>query len=794
MKLIYCLLLIFCGSVFTSAQKTYTVQGTVHDFHDKTMLENAVVKIGNFTAKTDKKGKFSFDKIPAGKYTLIAQHPDCNDYTENIGVDQDVHLAITLEHHSNDIETVTIHGNHKNNGSLVVKTLSKSDIEKNSTDNLGNFLSKISGVTALKTGNNISKPVIHGLYGSRISILNNGVRLAEQEWGVEHAPNVDINNFQHIDVIKGASALKYGSDAIGGVIVMEPEIFPKKDTIKGSVGLTGISNGRGLGLDVDVAKVWKNGWAVKSGGSIKKLGDQSAPDYNLKNTGMDFSSFNFTVQNNTYERGISFDYYLTNQTIGILRDSHVSTSEDYDRAMNANPPIYSGKFSYDIDNPRQVIEHHIAKISAFKRFENIGKLSATYSYQYNHRQEYDIRRGDLKDTPSLDLELMTHQFNINDLLEREKWSLETGIDAVFQNNYSDPATKARRLIPNYDKYSAGAYSVFKYKISPEFNFEAGVRYDFTRYDVTKWYDKSDWVKLYADQYPQFYVKTDQNRVLTRPQLNYNNVSFNAGLEYRPNANFDLKFNYAKVGRSPNVAELFSDGLHHSAGIIETGYMGLKNEQGHQFNLNIDSKFNVLKGLNISVNPYFFITKNFINEIPVGIKGTIRGVFPEWVYQQIDAKMYGVDLDVSWRLTDNLTYVGKGSYVYGQDDTHHEPLILMMPPNFSNALQFKKQEWSNFYFTVENQTFVKQTRFPIRNAPLELYVNGELVDKEIDFSTPPGGYSLWNIQTGINISKNLSAGLIVNNLFNTSYREYLNRLRFFADEPGRNFILNFRYKF
>ncbi len=65
----------------------------------------------------------------------------------------------------------------------MVKTLSKSDIEKNSTDNLGNFLSKISGVTALKTGNNISKPVIHGLYGSRISILNNGVRLAEQEWG-----------------------------------------------------------------------------------------------------------------------------------------------------------------------------------------------------------------------------------------------------------------------------------------------------------------------------------------------------------------------------------------------------------------------------------------------------------------------------------------------------------------------------------------------------------------------------------------------------------------------------------
>jgi len=787
-------MLVFCGLASISAQKTYSVEGTVQDFHDKTMLENAVVNIGGFTAKTNAKGKFTFNKIPAGKYTLIAKHPDCNDYTENIGVDQDLHLVITLEHHSHDIETVTIHGSHKSNGSLIIKTLDKSEIERNSTDNLGNLLSKISGVATLKTGNNISKPIIHGLYGSRISILNNGVKLAEQEWGVEHAPNVDINNFQHIDVIKGASALKYGSDAIGGVVVLEPEIFPKKDTIKGSVGLTGISNGRGLGLDVDVAKVWKNGWAVKTRGSIKKLGDQSAPDYNLKNTGMDFSSFNFTVQNNSYEKGISFDYYLTNQNIGILRDSHVSSSGDYDRAMTASPPIYSGKFSYDIDNPRQVIEHHIAKVSAFKRFENIGKLSATYSYQYNHRQEYDIRRGELNDTPSLDLELMTHQFNLNDLLERGKWSLETGIDASFQNNYSDPATKARRLIPNYDKYSAGVYSVLKYKISHDFNFEAGARYDFTRYDVTKWYDQADWEKLYADAFPQFYVKKDKNRILTRPQLNYNNVSFNAGLEYRPSANFDLKFNYARVGRSPNIAELFSDGLHHSAGVIETGDMALKNEQGHQFNLTVDSKFNVLKGLNISVNPYAFITKNFINQVPVGIKGTIRGVFPEWEYQQIDAKMYGVDLDINWKLTDDLTYVGKGSYVYGQDDTHNEPLILMMPPNFSNALQFKKEKWNNFYFTVENQTFLKQNRFPVRNVELEVYVNGELTNKTIDLSTPPNTYSLWNIQTGINISKNLSAGLIVNNLFNTSYRDYLNRLRFFADEAGRNFILNFRYRF
>jgi hypothetical protein len=57
---------------------------------------------------------------------------------------------------------------------------------------------------------------------------------------------------------------------------------------------------------------------------------------------------------------------------------------------------------------------------------------------------------------------------------KEESFLETGIDASFQNNYSDPATKARRLIPNYDKYAAGFYSIFKYKIS---GFQCGGRRD-----------------------------------------------------------------------------------------------------------------------------------------------------------------------------------------------------------------------------------------------------------------------------------------------------------------------------
>ena len=78
--------------------------------------------------------------------------------------------------------------------------------------------------------------------------------------------------------------------------------------------------------------------------------------------------------------------------------------------------------------------------------------------------------------------------------------------------------------------------------------------------------------------------------------------------------------------------------------------------------------------------------------------------------------------------------------------------------------------------------------------MNIYENGVQVEKTLDLSTPPKGYSLWGIQTGINLGKNFSAGVNVTNLFNVNYKDYLNRLRFFSYEMGRNVIVNVKYSF
>ena len=159
------------GITFITAQNTYSVSGIVLDFHDKTLLENAKIQLGNYTATSDNKGKFTLQNIKKGNYTLSVSHPDCDVFSQQINVDKNIDITINLEHHLDEIETVTIHGSHKKTGSAIIRTLNQEEISRNSTENLGNLLTNISGVTALKTGNNISKPVIHGLYGTRFPSL-----------------------------------------------------------------------------------------------------------------------------------------------------------------------------------------------------------------------------------------------------------------------------------------------------------------------------------------------------------------------------------------------------------------------------------------------------------------------------------------------------------------------------------------------------------------------------------------------------------------------------------------------
>ena len=138
-----------------------------------------------------------------------------------------------------------------------------------------------------------------------------------------------------------------------------------------------------------------------------------------------------------------------------------------------------------------------------------------------------------------------------------------------------------------------------------------------------------------------------------------------------------------------------------------------------------------------------------------------------------------------------------SYTYAQDVINKEPIILIPPLNTFQKLKFTplKGMWS-LEFT--HQTSAKQNRFPNSNFIFDYIEDGKLVSETVDISSSPRGFQKLDVIFSIlignknNIRSNLR--LIIQNITNSEYRDYLNRMRFYSSEIGRNFQiqLNFNY--
>ncbi len=786
--------------VVLSQNCTATLQGEVVDFHDGTPLVNAVVQILDTqkATATDIDGKFTITGICPGSYEVEISHESCTTRIMNIRISGNTKQRITLEHHLEELKEVVVEGNrdHPITNSGTEQVLHQEVIEKFSSASLGDALKEISGVSSLNTGSSIVKPVIQGLHSSRIITMNNGVRLQDQEWGMEHAPNLDLNAAGSLTVVKGAAALQYGGDAIGGVIIADPQKIPVKDTLYGKTLLSGATNGRGGALMSSLTKSYKSGWYWSAQGTLKRFGDFKAPDYSLTNTGYSQQAFTTSFGLNKFTYGFDFYYSFYRNEIGILRSSHIGSQEDLLNAINSRKPNVTEPFSYDINAPKQEVTHHLAKLRFFRRFEKLGKWNVQYDFQLNNRQEYDIRRGNLKGVPAMDMELTTHtvtsDFQFDAHSDRK---INTGIMLRYQTNLPDPETGVRRLIPDYDRYDIGAFASVSQYLTDALVLDAGLRYDFSHLDAKKFYQKSRWEQQgYDEDFRDIIIEDYGDQWLTNPVFDFHSVSATAGLKYESGFN-EIHFNYAMANRAPNPAELFSDGLHHSAAAIELGDLRMDQETSHKFSLSFSRD---TQKLHLTLVPYANFINDFILLEPTGGELTIRGAFPVWQYKQVNARFLGVDFDATYHITDNWVFTHKFAYVHARDVTRDRPLIDIPPANTSNRITFTKPEWRNLQLTLRSDYFFKQNEFPDNNFDLRVVENGEYVNREVDISTPPGAYHLLGLDASAGFpflkKSELTVGLSVNNIFNTNYRDYLNRLRFFSDDLGRNFQLQIKINY
>lgn len=636
--------------------------------------------------------------------------------------------------------------------------------------------------------------MINGLHSSRVVIINNGVRMEDQEWGAEHAPNVDVNSVSNLKLIKGAGALQYGGNAVGGVIVAEAPKIPVKDSLYGQTLSTIASNGRGGTISSQLTKSYLNGWYAKAQGTVKRFGDFKAPQYLLSNTAMFERNASLQVGLNRFNYGIEAYYSLFKNEIGILRASHLGGAQDQVSAIKSKKPLVIKDFSYQINKPNQDVTHHLLRIKGFKRFVGLGKLSLQYDFQRNNRLEFDIRRGSDKNDASLDLRLSTHTLLLDlDSQLTNEFKLKSGIMARYQNNYA-PTTGVRRLIPDYDKYELGIYALANYPLNDRWLVEAGARFDYTFLDVFKYYRISFWEsRNYNQLFPEIVIKKVAGQVLTNPKLNFYNSSATLGAKYSANEEYKVFINYSFASRVANPSELFSEGLHHSASRIELGCLDFKSEKAHKVSATFQRNN---EHFSFSVHPYINSIFDMIVIEPTEVRQTIRGNFQVWEYRQTNAQLLGIDIDASYSFAKNFVFDHQFSLVKGYDRLMNDPLINIPPVNTKNEIIYQNSAFKNLRIALQSEYAFGQNEFPNNN--FEVYIPETQSQEVVDLSTPPGAYHLLHFQSSIDFNlldnSTLTMGLAVNNLLNTSYRNYLNRLRHYSDDLGRNLLLSIKINY
>ena len=767
---LYIISLVWLSPIIALGQDcNFSISGKVMDKEEQEPLIGVNIVISGTTigVASDLDGNFKLDNLCEGIYELEFSYIGKKTISHSIDLKKNVELSVQLEAFAIELVELINWAPRPNDNATQTYLINQTVIDENTNGNLAELTAKMVGVSVLKNGNSIGKPIVHGLYGNRLAILNNGITQSGQQWGNDHAPEIDPLSSNRIYVFKGVSTLEYQGNTFGNLVMTESVITTSKK-LKGVVNTFYESNGRGTGLNIELqGNEWKSGFKWKINGTIKKSGDKHTPNYYLNNTGHEEANVALQLEK-AWSIDWSSELYIStfNTTLGILRGSHIGNLTDLELALNRDEPFFTeSDFSYEIEAPKQQVNHNLLKFTTTysNGFNSILRL--TYATQLNNRKEFDVRRSGRTDIPALSLRQWTNFFetkfehNFDNFME-----LKTGVQLNIVDNQNNPETGILPLIPDYLNTETGAFITLKQDFAMETgHWEIGARYDNVRQSVA----------TFTQTIPREVAFYD-NR--------FHNFSANAGLVLKKDFG-DITYNIGLGSRNPAINELYSFGLHQGVSSIEEGNIDLKTEQGIKTTLSYEKQ--KTDKWNVSVLAYYQYFQNYIFLNPQDeFRLTIRGAFPVFRYEQTNAQIYGLDAVVTYYFNKKLKATASYSFIKGDDLTNDLPLINVPSNNLFATLRYE----------LPNLKKLKNNVLELNNR--YVFEQQNLLPSQ-DFVLPPTAYNLVGAKFSTKVDFDKTAFKLyvkVDNLLNVEYRDYLNRQRYFADDLGRNIIVGANFNF
>ena len=619
------------------------------------------------------------------------------------------------------------------NNELNVNKLNLKNLNYIKRQNFSSSLEEIPGISIISTGPGISKPVIRGLSSNRVTIFNQFIRLENQQWGSEHGMGISGFGVGYIEVIKGPMSVLYGSDAIGGVIYINPDSYYNGDGTEIELATIYNSNFNGFTSNLGI-KGNSNKLSYLVQASIVDNDNFNTPDEEIENTyfnqsdlklGLGYTSDNFISD---------LRFNVSSSEIGIPQGE-----EDHDDDDDHGD---EGKSYQDITNTTISWKNRIL-------FDNNSEVEFTLGFSSNKRKEFgeqeeegndddhDDEDDDHEDEAHINMDLETTSFDFKYMFPKsKKLELIVGTNMMWQTNTN---IGEEELIPDADKKDFGIYAVSHIHTS-KWDILLGLRSD--------------------------------NRNINNLKFDKDYNSFNTSLGFKRDFsdNKIFRINFSNGYRGPNLSELFSDGVHHGTNQYEVGDSRLIEEKNFQTDISFsafgsDSSFGIDIFYN-SIQDYIYLnpTGNSINDFSV------------YNYSQSDASLIGGELYFSKSTSLNwFSYKTSLEYVSGEkSEGGYLPFISPFTFKHSFNLDFDNNNYKVNFLAKGKQNNIGQ---------FETSTDSYLV---INLSGSHD-FKLINNKLGLVWS--------INNLLDKTYYDHLSRFKNIGiHEMGRNISIGLNYNF
>ncbi|MFP4064330.1 MAG: TonB-dependent receptor [Bacteroidales bacterium] len=604
-------------------------------------------------------------------------------------------------------------------------------LQRRSESSFGEMLNSEPGVAMRSFGSAPARPVIRGLDGDRILVLQNGERMGDiSETSADHSISMDPLAASRVEVVRGPASLLYGSSALGGVINLMTTDIPE-DWDSGSSGVLSAQGATVNEMGVGFGRYTYGGENMTGTArfSYRQSGDINTPEGMIHSTSM-----------KNFDAALGTGFRRDNGSGGVSA-SFVGQAFEIPESMDSGERV-------EIRMQRQGLQGKL-----FRRHERLFDRTEV-RFHATRLEQQEIEREMEDDgnwNEEVELEYDKYSFSSTMTMQHKAVGIvDRGAVGLNLFGHHMNVAGGEAYTPGEQRLSLAAFTFQELPLTNRLRLQAGIRFDFQHTAA-----------LSNELFPDISQ--------SRSAMNY---SGSVGLNYRPAEGWEIGGQLARSHRNPTVEELYASGPHLGAGVFEIGNPDLEDEIGHGADLFVNYHNDLVR---LEAAGYINDFMNFIIFEPTGHVDYSSG-YPVFAYEGDEATLIGAEISLDIMATDDLTINLGTDYVNGRRTGDVSENLPFMPP--FRLMAGIEQNFGSFWISGKVQHVSKQDRV----APQEEVTEGyTLLGAQLGYRLDHRGRHVIMLRG--------------DNLTNKAYRDHLSRIEDRnITMPGRNINLAYRWYF